>query len=129
MGGAVAAIESGWMQAEIQRSSWTYQQDVESGREVVVGVNRYRSEGEDPKLIFRVDPRLGQAQMSRLTSIRGERDRAGVDTALTRLRTAAEGTDNLMPPIIDAVKSYATLGEICGVLRDVFGDYRAPTAV
>jgi methylmalonyl-CoA mutase N-terminal domain/subunit len=129
MGGAVAAIESGWMQQEIQNASWAYQQDVETGREVVVGVNRFRAEGEEPKLIFRVDPHLAGAQLTRLESARRERDPAAVRASLARLRAAARGTDNLMPPIIDAVKSYATLGEICGVLREVFGDYQAPTAV
>ena len=129
MGGAVAAIESGWMQQEIQNASWTYQQDVESGREVVVGVNRYRTDGDEPKLIFRVDPRLADAQLARLADARRERDPEAVADALARLRAAAAGADNLMPPIIAAVKSYATLGEICGVLREVFGDYRAPTAV
>ncbi len=129
MGGAVTAIETGWMQQEVQNASWAYQQDVESGREVVVGVNRYRSDGDDPKLIFRVDPRLAEAQLTRLRSWRGQRDEQVVARALTGLRAVAEGSDNLMPPILDAVKSYATLGEICGVLRDVFGDYQPPTAV
>ncbi len=129
MGGAVRAIESGWMQQEIQAASWAYQQDVESGREVVVGVNRFRGEDEEPKLIFRVDPRLAEAQLERLAALRRERDAATVARSLARLRAAAEGDDNLMPPILEAVKSYATLGEICGVLREVFGDYRAPTAV
>ncbi len=129
MGGAVRAIESGWMQQEIQAASWAYQQDVESGREVVVGVNRFRGEDEEPKLIFRVDPRLAEAQLERLAALRRERDAATVARSLARLRAAAEGDDNLMPPILEAVKSYATPGEICGVLREVFGDYRAPTAV
>jgi methylmalonyl-CoA mutase N-terminal domain/subunit len=130
MGGAVRAIETGWMQQEIQAASWAYQQDVESGREVVVGVNRFRSEDEaEPKLIFRVDPRLAEAQLRRLEALRRERDAAAVARSLARLRAAAESDDNLMPPILEAVKSYATLGEICGVLREVFGDYRAPTAV
>ncbi len=130
MGGAVRAIETGWMQQEIQAASWAYQQDVESGREVVVGVNRFRSEDEaEPKLIFRVDPRLAEAQLRRLEALRRERDTAAVARSLARLRAAAESDDNLMPPILEAVKSYATLGEICGVLREVFGDYRAPTAV
>jgi methylmalonyl-CoA mutase, N-terminal domain len=129
MGGAVTAIESGWMQSEIANASWAYQQDVESGKEVIVGVNRYRAADEEPKLIFRVDPRLAAAQRERLTTARQNRDPSAVTQALTALRTAAEGTDNLMPPIMNAVKSYATLGEICGVMRDVFGDYRPPSAV
>lgn len=129
MGGAVAAIEGGWMQSEIANASWAYQQDVESGKEVIVGVNRYRAADEEPKLIFRVDPRLAAAQRERLANARTNRDPRAVTQALAALRTAAEGTDNLMPPIMTAVKSYATLGEICGVMRDVFGDYRPPSAV
>jgi methylmalonyl-CoA mutase N-terminal domain/subunit len=129
MGGAVRAIETGWMQQEIQAAAWAYQQDVESGREVVVGVNRFRDDDEEPKLIFRVDPRAAEVQRERLAELRRERDAAAVERSLARLRAAAEGDDNLMPPLLEAVKSYATLGEICGVLRAVFGDYRAPTAV
>jgi len=128
MGGAVAAIESGWMQAEIANAAWAYQQDVDSGKEVIVGVNRYRGD-HDPKPIFRVDPRLAAAQRERLAAARRNRDPRAAAQSLAALRAAAEGTDNLMPPIIDAVKSYATLGEICGVMRDVFGDYEPPTAV
>jgi methylmalonyl-CoA mutase N-terminal domain/subunit len=134
MGGAVAAIESGWMQAEIANAAWAYHQDVESGREVVVGVNRYRAAGEGgthghAPLLFRVDPRLAAAQRERLAVARRERDPHAVAQSLAALRTAAAGTDNLMPPIIAAVKAYATLGEICGVLREVFGDYQPPAAV
>jgi methylmalonyl-CoA mutase N-terminal domain/subunit len=129
LGGAVAAIESGWMQQAIQNASYSYQLDVESGKQVVVGVNRYRSEGEDPKLLFRVDPRLAAAQAERLTSARSRRDLPAANGAVRRLAAAAAGNDNLMPYILDAVKAYATLGEICGALRGVFGDYRAPTAV
>jgi|SRR5579875_1914158 len=129
MGGAVAAIESGWMQQEIQNAAYAYQQEVESGRRVVVGVNRYQTEGEEPKLIFRVDPSLAEAQCERLRQLRTERDEEAVRRALAELRAAATGSDNLMPPILAAVKAYATLGEICGTLRDVFGDYRAPTAI
>ena len=129
MGGAVTAIESGWMQSEIANASWAYQQDVESGKEVVVGVNRYRGQDDDAKLIFRVDPHLAAAQRERLATARRTRDPQAVAQSLAALRTAAEGTDNLMPPIMRAVKSYATLGEICGVMRDVFGDYKPPTAV
>ena len=128
-GGAVEAIESGWMQQAIQNSSYTYQQDVETGKQVLVGVNQYQTAGEDPKLIFRVDPRLAGAQAERLDAARRNRDAAASATALSDLKTAAGGDQNLMPFIIQAVKSYATLGEICGALRDVFGDYTPPTAI
>ncbi|MHB8575303.1 MAG: acyl-CoA mutase large subunit family protein [Dehalococcoidia bacterium] len=129
LGGAVAAIESGWMQQAIQNASYTYQQDVESGKQVVVGVNRYRTEGEEPKLIFRVDPRLKAAQLQRLKSARAERDEVAALASLGALAEAAKGTGSLMPPILNAVKAYATLGEICTALRSVFGDYQAATAV
>jgi methylmalonyl-CoA mutase, N-terminal domain len=129
VGGAVAAIESGWMQQAIQNASYAYQQDVEAGKQVVVGVNRYRTEGEQPKLIFRVDPTLAAAQMTRLTAARNERDADAAARSLVALREAAHGNDNLMPPILDAVRAYATLGEICGALRDVFGDYQPPAAI
>ncbi len=129
VGGAVSAIESGWMQQAIQNASYAYQQDVETGKQVVVGVNRYRAGGEEPKLIFRVDPRLAEAQAKRLAAARSERDDRAAQTALANLSDAARGTDDLMPPIMAAVKAYATLGEICGALRDVFGDYQPPTAV
>ncbi|HLZ71384.1 MAG TPA: methylmalonyl-CoA mutase family protein [Dehalococcoidia bacterium] len=128
-GGAVSAIESGWMQQAIQNASYAYQQDVETGKQVVVGVNRYRAEGEDPKLIFRVDPRLAAAQAKRLAAARGERDERVTQAAVANLSDAARGTDDLMPPIMAAVKAYATLGEICGALRGVFGDYQPPTVV
>ncbi|HZU75903.1 MAG TPA: methylmalonyl-CoA mutase family protein, partial [Dehalococcoidia bacterium] len=129
LGGAVATIESGWMQQQIQNASYAYQLEVENGKQVVVGVNRYQSEGEEPKLIFRVDPRLAAAQAERLKAARSERDAQQARQAVERLAKAAQGDDNLMPYILDAAKAYATLGEICGALREVYGDYRAPTAV
>jgi methylmalonyl-CoA mutase N-terminal domain/subunit len=129
VGGAVNAIESGWMQQAIQNASYAYQQDVETGKQVVVGVNRYRAGEEEPKLIFRVDPRLAEAQAKRLAAARSERDERAVRAALANLSDAARGTADLMPPIMAAVKAYATLGEICGALRDVFGDYQPPTAL
>jgi methylmalonyl-CoA mutase N-terminal domain/subunit len=129
VGGAVQAIDTGWVQQAIQNASYAYQQDVETGKQVVVGVNRYKTDGEEPKLIFRVDPRLASAQAARLRLARAERDESAVRSALAGLRSAAEGTENLMPPILDAVRAYATLGEICGTLRTVFGDYQPPTAL
>jgi methylmalonyl-CoA mutase N-terminal domain/subunit len=129
VGGAVQAIESGWMQQAIQNASYAYQQDVETGKQVVVGVNRYQSADEKPELIFRVDPRLARAQAARLEAARRERDPGEVQSALAELSEAAKGSENLMPSILRAVKAYATLGEICGALRELFGDYRAPAAV
>ena len=130
MGGAVAAIESGYMQREIQEVSYAYQQRVESGEQVIVGVNQFRDEQEVPSTaIFRVDPQVAAVQTARLQRLRQERDSVAVTAALARLRETAQGTENLMPAILAAVKTYATLGEICGVLREVFGEYHAPTVI
>ncbi len=130
MGGAVVAIESGYVQREIQEVSYAYQQRVESGEQVIVGVNQFRDEQEAPSTaIFRVDPQVAAVQMARLQRLRQERDNTAVAATLARLRETAQGTENLMPAILAAVKTYATLGEICGVLREVFGEYHAPTVI
>ena len=129
IGGAVAAIESGYLQQEIQEAAVRQQQEIEEGRRVVVGVNKFRNEEEQPKTIFRVDTEAANAQIERLRRLRAERDSEAVQAALARLNEVARGDDNLLPLILDAVKVYATLGEICGELRQVFGEYRPPTAV
>jgi methylmalonyl-CoA mutase N-terminal domain/subunit len=134
MGGAIAAIESGYVQREIQESAYAYQMAVDEGKKIIVGVNRFVQENEEPQMIFRVDPEAEQAQVRRLQEVRRQRDDQAVRAALARLEAACRdggGPDsgNLMPPIIEAVKAYATVGEICGVMRSVFGDYRAPTAI
>ncbi|MBI2724558.1 MAG: methylmalonyl-CoA mutase [Chloroflexi bacterium] len=129
MGGAVAAIESGYMQSEIQEAAVQQQRDIESGARVVVGVNRFRS-GEEPEpTIFRVNTELARSQRERLTALRARRDTAWARATLDALGVAARGTENLMPAILDAVRAYATLGEICGELRGAWGEYRPPTVV
>jgi methylmalonyl-CoA mutase N-terminal domain/subunit len=129
MGGAIVAIESGYMQREIQEASYAYQRAVDEGKKVIVGVNRFQNEDEEPQMIFRVNPEAERAQVARLNRVRGERDDGAVAAALSRLDEACHDDQNLMYPIVDAVKTYATVGEICNVMRNVFGDYRAPTAV
>ncbi|MCH8025990.1 MAG: methylmalonyl-CoA mutase [Chloroflexi bacterium] len=129
MGGAVSAIESGYMQQEIQEAAVRQQQEIEEGKRVVVGVNRFQNDEEQPQTIFRVNTEAGEAQIERLRRLRAERDGGAVHAALERLSETAKGEENLMPAILDAVKAYATLGEICGELRQIFGEYRAPTAV
>jgi len=96
---------------------------------VIVGVNKFVNEGEDPQPIFRTDPASERAQIARLNKTRGERDAAAVKAALTRLTEACSNRENLMYPIVEAVKTYATVGEICGAMRGVFGEYTAATAV
>jgi methylmalonyl-CoA mutase N-terminal domain/subunit len=129
MGGSVPAIESGYMQGEIQEAAVAQQQAIESGERVVVGVNKFRSAEEPEPVIFRVNTELSRSQIERLRRVRAERDTAKSDTALTRLNDTARGEDNLMPAILDAVRAYATLGEICGELRKAWGEYRPPTVV
>ena len=129
MGGAVAAIESGYMQQEIQEAAVRQQREIEEGRRIVVGVNKFQNDAESPKTIFRVNTEVAAAQIERVRRLRAERDNEAVRASLARLNEAARGDENLLPPILEAVKVYTTLGEICGELRQVFGEYRAPTAV
>ena len=129
MGGAVAAIESGYMQREIQEAAVAQQQDVEAGRRVLVGVNRFVEAGERPQTIFRVNTEVARSQQKRLRALKAERDGRSVAAALARLEEAARGDGNLMPAILEAVKTYATLGEISDAMRKVFGEYRALSVV
>ncbi|WP_018086754.1 acyl-CoA mutase large subunit family protein [Desulfurispora thermophila] len=122
MGGAPEAIE--FMQREIQNSAYRYQQDIESGRKVVIGVNKFQMQEERPRNLLRVDPAVGDRQCEKLKKLRSERDNHTVQRALQNIKEAASSTENLMPHFIYAVKQYATLGEICGVLREVFGEYK-----
>ena len=124
MGGAVTAIERGYMQQEIQDSAYRYQKDIENKQRVVVGVNAYQVDEKPPEDLLKVDLSVGEEQHRRLAELRARRDGARVQATLAELRRTAQGTDNLMPPILEAVKAYATLGEICDVLRGVFGEYR-----
>jgi methylmalonyl-CoA mutase N-terminal domain/subunit len=128
LGGAVRAIEQGYVQQEIQDSAYRYQMDVEKGERVVVGLNKFQIQEGAPKGLLRVDPIVGERQVEKLKSLKAKRDNAAVKAALTELEKAAKGSDNLMPPILEAVRRYATLGEVCDVLRGVFGEYR-PSAM
>lgn len=124
MGGAVAAIENGYVQREIQESAYRYQREIERGERVVVGLNRFRVKEERPANLLRVDPAVRTAQMERLQRLKSERNSGQVARSLSSLKHAAAGDTNLIPPILTAVKAGATLGEICDGLRDVFGEYR-----
>jgi methylmalonyl-CoA mutase N-terminal domain/subunit len=124
MGGAVSAIEQGYIQREIQDSAYKYQREIENEERIVVGLNRFQVEEEKPTNLLRVDPAVQVTQVERLNILRSERDSAQVNKSLSDLKMGAEGTDNLMPLVLEAVKAYATLGEICNVLRNVFGEYQ-----
>jgi len=124
LGGAVKAIEKGYIQQEIQDSAYAWQMDVEKNERIVVGLNKFHVKEASPKGLLRVDPVVGERQVAKLAALKAKRDNLAVKDALAALKKAAEGEDNLMPPILSAVKAYASLGEICDVLRNVFGEYR-----
>ncbi len=130
MGGALAAIEAGYVQSEIQDAAYTYQRAVEEGEATVVGVNRFDVEETQQLELLRVDPAVEQAQRARLAALRQRRDADKAMALLGRLDTAARGTaENLMPLLIACVEADLTLGEICGVLRTVWGEYRPSTVI
>jgi methylmalonyl-CoA mutase, N-terminal domain len=130
MGGSVAAIESGWMQARIAESAYLAQQAVERGEQIVVGVNRFVEKEAGSRIpLQRVDDRVEREQTGRLAAFRAARDPKTVERQLARVRAAAASNENLMPHFVDAVDARVTLGEICDVLRDVFGTYRAKEIV
>jgi methylmalonyl-CoA mutase, N-terminal domain len=129
MGGAVEAIESGYYHKAILDEAYRWEQAVNDGERVVVGVNKYRDDDEPEPEYFKVDQSLAAKQEAKLERLRDERDTVAAEQALARLRTVAEGEDNLMPAIIDAVHAYCTLGEISGAMREVFGEYKALAAI
>jgi methylmalonyl-CoA mutase cobalamin-binding domain/chain len=124
MGGAARAIEKGYMQKEIMDAAYSYQMAVEKGDQVVVGVNKFKIDEGSPKGLLKVDISVGEEQKKKLQDLRTRRGNEGVKTTLQALKAAAGTEENLMPYIIDCVRCYATLGEICGVLREVFGEYQ-----
>jgi methylmalonyl-CoA mutase N-terminal domain/subunit len=129
MGGMVAAIEEGFPQREIAESAYRFQQAVESGEHVIVGVNEYVQDRETPIPTLYVDESAGERQLERLARVKSRRDDARVRNALDALRQAAGTTANLMPRLLDAVRAYATLGEICDTLRDEWGEYEETPVV
>ncbi len=123
MGGMVAAVERGFPQREIQESAFRFQQAVERKEKVIVGVNEYVMD-ETPHPILYIDEAVAEEQVARVRALRASRDQARVKRALEDLKAAARGTDNLMPPILEASRAYATVGEMCDALREVFGEYQ-----
>ena len=123
LGGVVPAIEQNFFQREIADASFRYQHEVEQKQRIVVGVNRYELEDEPAVEILRIDPALEDKQIERVRELRGRRDSAAVESALSRLKQAADAGENLMPALIEASKAYVTLGEMCDALRDVWGTW------
>lgn len=125
MGGVLKAIEQGYIQKEIQQSAYQYQQDIEEKEQIIVGLNQFAiEEGDLTSKLLTIDPAVEQLQRNKLKNIRASRDDSRVKDCLSQLEVAARGSDNLMPLILEAVKNYATLGEISDCLRGVFGEYK-----
>ena len=128
LGGAVKAIEVGYIQREIADAAYRTQMDIEKEQQIIVGLNKFtqdKSAADDKREILRLDPAMERSQVERLQAVRARRDGAAHEAALTGLRQAAQEDQNLVPHILKAVKAYGTVGEISDVLRDVFGIYRA----
>ncbi len=124
LGGATNAIEQGFQQREIQEASYRLQMDQEAGKRIIVGVNRFQTEEPPLEGLMRVDPQVGERQCAKIAKVRRERDQARVGAVLQHLAEAARGTENTMPIFIEAVENYATIGEICDVLRGIYGEQR-----
>jgi methylmalonyl-CoA mutase, N-terminal domain len=129
MGGMVPAIEQGFPQREIAESAYRFQQAVERREKIIVGVNEFTRSDEPPMSILYIDEQASEAQLAALTRLRRDRDAAAVSRTLEAIRQAARGTDNLMPPILDAVRAHATVGEMCDALREVWGEWEEVPAI
>jgi methylmalonyl-CoA mutase N-terminal domain/subunit len=125
LGGAVAAVEAGWVQEQIEESAFRYTRDVEAGDRVIVGVNAYAEAGEEPMELHRIDPEAERRQLERTARVRAERSAEQAGRALAAVREAAEGETNLLHPMRDALRARCTVGEICGTLRELWGTYDA----
>ena len=123
MGGSVAAIESGFMQDEIAKSAYAYQKDIESGEKIIVGVNKFTIDEAPTNIAFKIDDSIRQVQIEKINTLKQNRDNTKVAACLDAITTAAKGTDNIMPLVVEAVENKATLGEISNALRAVFGEF------
>jgi methylmalonyl-CoA mutase, N-terminal domain len=128
LGGAVAAVEQGFQQREIEEAAYAFEQQVEAGERIVVGVNRFAENDEEGIELHRLDPAAERRQVERTRGVRAERDAAGVEAAIARVREAACGEANLLVPVREALAVRATVGEVCNALRDEFGTYDAHVA-
>jgi methylmalonyl-CoA mutase N-terminal domain/subunit len=124
LGGAAAAIEKGYYDQVITRGAYKYQKAIESGERVIVTVNKFAQQGRIPQKDFKVDPAVEQKQVAKLKRLRMRRDQGAVKTSLAEIKAAAQGDENLFAPILKAVKNYATIGEICDALREVWGEWQ-----
>jgi methylmalonyl-CoA mutase N-terminal domain/subunit len=128
LGGAVKAIEHGFQKNEIEKAAYQIAKDIDSCTRTVVGLNKYASDEEEPYEPLRVDPAIEAQQAERLAKLRAERDNDAVERHLAALKEAAQGTDNVLFPMKEALRARATVGEVCNALRDVWGVYSPPDA-
>jgi methylmalonyl-CoA mutase N-terminal domain/subunit len=124
MGGAAAAIERGFQKSEIEGAAYQVAREIDEGERVIVGLNRFTADGEEPYQPLRGDPSIEAGQVARLARLRKERDPEPHRRAISALKSAAEGTGNVLYPLRDALRTEATLGEVCDALRDVWGEYQ-----
>jgi methylmalonyl-CoA mutase N-terminal domain/subunit len=124
IGGAVAAIERGFQKAEIESAAYRVAREIDEGQRVVVGVNKFTADGEEPYQPLRVDPAIEAEQAERLARLREQRDKTAFGRSIDALRSAGEGTDNVLYPLRDALRAGASLGEVCDALREVWGEYQ-----
>lgn len=129
MGGALKAIEKGYIQREIANSSYKYQKAVDSGEQVIVGVNKFTTQNKRTTELLEIGEDIEKKQIARLKDLKSRRNKMEVTAALDKVKEVASGSDNIMPVLIDAVKTYATVGEISDALREVFGEFREPTTI
>jgi methylmalonyl-CoA mutase N-terminal domain/subunit len=131
LGGAVRAIETGYMQRQIAEEAYRKVKEEESGRRIIIGVNKFQAEREEEgaMALHKPNPQVISKQLKRLAGVKAERDNGKVQGALDKISQAAGGEENLMPHIIEAVKAYATVGEITRALKEVFGEYREPITI
>ncbi|NTV56562.1 MAG: methylmalonyl-CoA mutase, partial [Deltaproteobacteria bacterium] len=124
MGGTLSAIEQGYIQKEIQNSAYRVQKEIEANERVYVGINKYTMEEPPPTNLLKVDMSVGEVEGAKLKKLRAERDQAKWKAALDHLQKVSQTDENVMPAVIEAVKAKATVGEICDVWRDIYGQYR-----
>ncbi|MCL6097365.1 MAG: methylmalonyl-CoA mutase family protein [Bacteroidetes bacterium] len=129
MGGMISAIEAGYIQSEIQKSAYRFQQEIERGERIIIGVNKFQEKDEQKNELLKIDEKVQRDQIAFLKKIRAERNNDDVKLKLSALKKAAEGNENLIPFILEAVRTYASIGEISNTLRDVFGEYKEQVTI
>ena len=129
LGGMIAAIEKGYVQSEIQKAAYNFEKEVESGKRIIVGVNKFKEEDDKEPELLKIDMNVQEEQIKFLNKIRKERDQLKVDKTLNSLEKAAVTDENLIPYILEAVKAYSSVGEICNTMRKVFGEYKETVVI